>query len=159
MVADSRRLTCGRVGATHWVGHRGISHCCQCPNAGRNLGVWWRSTQDPRPVLLFHSIPFPSHSPPAAGMLSGIDAELAPGASLRHRFTLSFLVPGEYTFFAAAVVDFKEPSALTSVLPALSTWLDAQLGADSCRAARLSDPQTILCASLPHGVSVVAGWE
>ncbi|CAI5515424.1 unnamed protein product [Closterium sp. Naga37s-1] len=94
-----------------------------------------------------------------AGTLNGIDATLDPGQSLHHKLSLCFLVPGEYTLFAAAVVDNQGPSP-TSLLAS-----HAQLAG---RAGHTQNPnpwwavldasrrpQTICCTSLPHAITVL----
>ncbi|CAI7805312.1 unnamed protein product, partial [Closterium sp. NIES-54] len=91
--------------------------------------------------------------------LNGIDAALDPGQSLHHKLSLCFLVPGEYTLFAAAVVDNQGPSP-TSLLAS-----HAQLAG---RAGHTQNPnpwwavldasrrpQTICCTSLPHAITVL----
>ncbi|CAI5461664.1 unnamed protein product [Closterium sp. Yama58-4] len=94
-----------------------------------------------------------------AGTLNGIDATLDPGQSLHHKFSLCFLVPGEYTLFAAAVVDNQGPSP-TSLL-ASHAQLAGRPGhtqnpnpwwavLDASRR-----PQTICCTSLPHAITVL----
>ncbi|CAI7783370.1 unnamed protein product [Closterium sp. NIES-53] len=79
--------------------------------------------------------------------------------SLHHKLSLCFLVPGEYTLFAAAVVDNQGPSP-TSLLAS-----HAQLAG---RAGHTQNPnpwwavldasrrpQTICCTSLPHAITVL----
>ncbi|CAI5483692.1 unnamed protein product [Closterium sp. Yama58-4] len=94
-----------------------------------------------------------------AGTLNGIDATLDPGQSLHHKLSLCFLVPGEYTLFAAAVVDNQGPSP-TSLL-ASHAQLAGRPGhtqnpnpwwavLDASRR-----PQTICCTSLPHAITVL----
>ncbi|GJP84201.1 hypothetical protein CLOP_g14288 [Closterium sp. NIES-67] len=94
-----------------------------------------------------------------AGTLNGIDGTLDPGQSLLHRFSLCFLVPGEYTLFAAAVVDNQGPSP-TSML-ASHAHMAGKAGhtqnpnpwwavLDASRR-----PQTICCTSLPHAITVL----
>lgn len=39
------------------------------------------------------------------GVLSGITVEVPPLEEIKHSFSLYFLVPGEYTLAAAAVID------------------------------------------------------
>ena len=39
------------------------------------------------------------------GVLSGITMEVPPLQEIKHSFSLYFLVPGEYTLLAAAVID------------------------------------------------------
>ncbi|CAI5488815.1 unnamed protein product [Closterium sp. Naga37s-1] len=137
--------------------HHKLSLCFLVPGEYTLFAAAVVDNQGPSPTSLLTYIP-PTHAHPT-GTLNGIDATLDPGLSLHHKLSLCFLVPGEYTLFAAAVVDNQGPSPTT--LLASHAQLAGRAGhtqnpnpwwavLDASRR-----PQTICCTSLPHAITVL----